>query len=508
MTTAALYTVRSGDTLGKIANAHRTTVNELARLNNISDPNRIAVGQVLKLSESPKAKPPAVAKQDDWGTFWAQFVDALNNPIQGLKVALHLGDERLECTTDANGCLPAYAVSKPNTPITITVKKSDGAEKTVAKLVAPAGETHARIASPKVTITSVMRKHDGATRPPAPTKPAEPGEVKETRSAGGNPVQQVSLECPNPENLKLGSNFKYRDIVIAAAKRAGVIPQAVAAIMNAEAATITIVHHIPVIDPKTKKQKIGKDGKPVFKTFRENTGEWDAKSASPRSSARGMTQFLDGTWLGMACTAGTFLNARAKKERWLTQTTIEVKKGKKTTTQTVQAFRLADDTLVTKAPLANTLNRKYVTGRAKSSDANLQKLLDLRFEPEYAIQTAVDYGMQNLKGLEAAGYELNGLSDGDKAKLMYLTHHLGLGDAKSFIQNTISDSRAEYLLKQQIGGKKADVYFDEEGSYINAHRKWLAGYIDEKIDTKKFVCAPDKSAATKLISTTDSIAKK
>lgn len=44
------YTVQSGDTLSGIANRFSTTVNHLASLNDISNPNRIYVGQVLKLS--------------------------------------------------------------------------------------------------------------------------------------------------------------------------------------------------------------------------------------------------------------------------------------------------------------------------------------------------------------------------------------------------------------------------------------------------------------------------
>lgn len=41
------YTVKSGDTLGKIAKELGTTVDELCRLNNITDPNYIYVGQEL-----------------------------------------------------------------------------------------------------------------------------------------------------------------------------------------------------------------------------------------------------------------------------------------------------------------------------------------------------------------------------------------------------------------------------------------------------------------------------
>jgi murein DD-endopeptidase MepM/ murein hydrolase activator NlpD len=43
------YTVKSGDTLSKIAKQHKTTVAELVKLNNIKDANKINVGQVIKV---------------------------------------------------------------------------------------------------------------------------------------------------------------------------------------------------------------------------------------------------------------------------------------------------------------------------------------------------------------------------------------------------------------------------------------------------------------------------
>lgn len=43
------YTVKSGDTLSEIAVAHKTTTAALANLNGISNPNKIYVGQVLKV---------------------------------------------------------------------------------------------------------------------------------------------------------------------------------------------------------------------------------------------------------------------------------------------------------------------------------------------------------------------------------------------------------------------------------------------------------------------------
>lgn len=43
------YTVKAGDTLSKIAKKYNTTYQELARKNNIKDPNKIYVGQILKI---------------------------------------------------------------------------------------------------------------------------------------------------------------------------------------------------------------------------------------------------------------------------------------------------------------------------------------------------------------------------------------------------------------------------------------------------------------------------
>ena len=54
------YIVKKGDTLSKIASMFGTTYQELARINNISNPSLITVGQVIKLVEEVKPKEPVV----------------------------------------------------------------------------------------------------------------------------------------------------------------------------------------------------------------------------------------------------------------------------------------------------------------------------------------------------------------------------------------------------------------------------------------------------------------
>ena len=46
----ATYTVQSGDTLSEIAARYGTTVNELVNLNEINNPNLIYTGEILRLS--------------------------------------------------------------------------------------------------------------------------------------------------------------------------------------------------------------------------------------------------------------------------------------------------------------------------------------------------------------------------------------------------------------------------------------------------------------------------
>nr|WP_255592808.1 LysM peptidoglycan-binding domain-containing M23 family metallopeptidase [Bordetella sp. BOR01] len=55
------YRVQSGDTLSKIARAHNTSVSELMRLNNLSNPNRISKGQVLRVNAKGGAAPAPTA---------------------------------------------------------------------------------------------------------------------------------------------------------------------------------------------------------------------------------------------------------------------------------------------------------------------------------------------------------------------------------------------------------------------------------------------------------------
>lgn len=115
------YVVRPGDTLYKIAQAHGTDVATLIRLNSISDPTQLRVGQVLRLDgDTPvPSQPPASAAQPkpatpvtpvtpppptaaprasdagliSWG--WpasGNIIQGFNNNTKGIDIAGKLGD--------------------------------------------------------------------------------------------------------------------------------------------------------------------------------------------------------------------------------------------------------------------------------------------------------------------------------------------------------------------------------------------------------------------------------
>lgn len=81
-TNADTYTVKAGDTLSAIASKYNTTVENLASINGISNPNLISIGKVLKLKVEPSKgnKTYTVVSGDNLSSIASRFgttVDAI-----------------------------------------------------------------------------------------------------------------------------------------------------------------------------------------------------------------------------------------------------------------------------------------------------------------------------------------------------------------------------------------------------------------------------------------------
>jgi len=307
------YVVKSGDSLSKIANAHKTSPEEIAKTNNLSNINRIKKGQKLILPVKVEAKPGVLESViGEAGQLYIKFLDAVEKPIANMKVWVKAGAEEFEHLTNVIGEIPILSVKDPNTPVTVSVQKVAGGKKEISKFTADSGQVQtAQLISPKYAVASSMSRHTGQAPQNKPTAEIpKAGTVKKTRSNKGNPLQEVYSQCPNKDNLKLRiKNEKFRDILIAASKRSGFTPWTVAAIIDAESAPLR--EYVYLLAKMKDGTPITKAGKPVTKrSVNMLKVGWNEKtSANPGSSARGLTQFLDDSWITMALKKGTYLSA-------------------------------------------------------------------------------------------------------------------------------------------------------------------------------------------------------
>lgn len=84
-----LYTVKAGDTLSAIAKAYGSTPAELARLNNLENPNLIRVGQVLKVpvaaAPAPDVTYKAYTEKAKWLPEVTNYSETANSGFAGIR---------------------------------------------------------------------------------------------------------------------------------------------------------------------------------------------------------------------------------------------------------------------------------------------------------------------------------------------------------------------------------------------------------------------------------------
>ncbi|QMW22262.1 hypothetical protein [Sandaracinobacteroides saxicola] len=157
---------------------------------------------------------------------------------------------------------------------------------------------------------------------------------------------------------------------------------------------------------------------------------WDPAAANPRSSALGLGQFLASTWLSEAARPGTAVHERAR------------------------ALGMLDE-----------FGKPLLRARAA--------LLDLRRDGALSIEAVADFARANLRSL---GVE-TGAATG---RIVYLAHHLGIGDTRRFLASALPEGQALRLLTAQIGDAQAQAALRRHGSASAAHRTWLESFISRK----------------------------
>ena len=251
---------------------------------------------------------------------------------------------------------------------------------------------------------------------PAPT-PAPPPQPPQ-------PAPAAAADPYSVENLKLDPvNGKYLGAITEAAARTQMAPQTVAAIIEAEAAKV----------PGSK--------------------QWDANSKAATSSARGLTQFLKGTWIGEATRAGSLLNAEAKAIGCVS---------------------------------------------AANSVTDTERLLQMRFDPRVSILAGADFAVANLAFMAGKGVLPAVLDPAGKAKLAYLAHHEGAPGAVKFLRGQMGYITTATFNANIPQSKRAALLAANGNNVGLAYRDFFGSYVDQRIVVTNYMISSQGVVVPKL----------
>lgn len=184
------YTVQSGDTLSAIATRNGTTVAKLSRLNGISDPNCLSVGEKLKLpvSQADSFGAPSVC------SIQPLFLDPMRYPIDGLQHRVQCGSTTVTGTSTANG-LGRVVSANPGERASIwaQIPWQNNQWVQLADVAVEFGEKLVTLISPMVHIKAPLaphpRNHFGQPKQEVPTDKSVTPEPRGTPSTGKGKVQ-------------------------------------------------------------------------------------------------------------------------------------------------------------------------------------------------------------------------------------------------------------------------------------------------------------------------------
>jgi hypothetical protein len=269
------------------------------------------------------------------------FRDGLDMPIEGLELFVTLpSGPKCTALSTAQGAITVPVPVQASGQAKVEVKDGTGKRQQVCSIDLEKCKDAVIIRSPKVKAALPLRPHQQTSSPaasstppitpvastPAPaTEPAhvntseawwsangawqhaktwltntlhlnEPASASASASAPKTPVSATTLstagqpvtaitgpECPNKDQLRLGRNNIYRPAILDAAKRLGLIPQALCALMDCEAGKV--LEQIPKLGPNGK-QLTDKKGKALTTPVRElwNANAGNQQSAVPQVS--------------------------------------------------------------------------------------------------------------------------------------------------------------------------------------------------------------------------------
>lgn len=468
-TTAQTHVVTRGETLSGIAAANGTSVAALAQANGIADPNRIGVGQTLRMPggqpatvEKPAAQRQTSVTGPDATTRTAP-TNGTPTPGEASLKAADLAASRAAGKASGGKC---YAWVK--TALQQSGAVPDYMPGVAAKGAGPALEQRGFtniLNQPGANIRSPYDAPKGAVlvygaAPGATDRNAKYGHI-EIRTGSGFASDYASA---NARTGPAANGLEGRGRVLIGVY---VKPDAGAATAPQTNATAPTTATAPQGAYASQNLSLGANER-----YRDAILE--------ASNRTGMTPQ----------TVAAIINAETLKDAngvWQTN----AKAGTSTATGMTQFL---SSTWVGEA----TRSGSVLNQEAKAAglvDANNRvvdraALLEARNDPRLSILAGADYARSNLAALRGDGRITDATSPAALAKYAYLAHHEGLAGARGFLDGNMSYLRAG-TFDANVRGATATRYLEAAGGDMRqAYRNWLSDYTDRQIDVRNFMANP------------------
>ncbi|QYF95749.1 LysM peptidoglycan-binding domain-containing M23 family metallopeptidase [Massilia sp. PAMC28688] len=235
-----IHEVKKGETLWKIGRQHKVTVEQLAIANNLKGRkiHQLSIGQRVVIPGKTTGTPDT--------SLALAFRGLDHKPIKPAKVKVEHDGGVLEYLLDASGSL-ALTIRDHAQGLKVWVEDMNKEMVSVLdRPILPIGTWNVAIDSRAVKIEGNLQQKTGT--PATTTSQAKAATTHNARQTNGTTAAtQTRAEAGKPihalatiyteENLRLvPGNEQYRKYIIAAAKKFGLTPQSLAALLDAEAA--------------------------------------------------------------------------------------------------------------------------------------------------------------------------------------------------------------------------------------------------------------------------------
>jgi LysM repeat protein len=513
---ANVHVVQRGETLSEIAAQNGTNAQRLADINGIANPDRIQVGQHIRLpapeSTTHVVKPgetlSAIASASGTSVAAIAALNQIANPDR-----IHPG-QRLElggtvAATHARPQAPATAARPVEArPQTEGVPQPGAASIKAADVAAARAAGHSSIGRCYAWVKTALQK-SGAVSDYIPGIAAKDAGPALEQRGFVNILNRPGAEIRSAYDAPKGAVLVY-----------GAAPGATD--RNAKYGHIEIrtdsgfASDYASANARTGAAANGLTGRGrtlIGVYVKPDAGAPAASAASPANTVA--TPQTNGTQAGGAYAAGNLsLGANAQYRDAI----LEASNRTGMTPQTVAAIIDAEASKVGGVWQANakagtssaTGLTQFLTGtwigeatrggsllnqEAKSLglvDARNQvvdrtALLQARNDPRLSVLAGADYARHNLTALRASGHISADASPAAIAKYAYIAHHEGLGGARGFLNGEMGYLRPGTFEANVPARQRADYLDAAGGDKGNAYRNWLSDYIDRNIDVTRFM---------------------